>query len=134
MDRFRSLPLSNAEVVVIVMLTHEENEALTRVGPGTAMGNLMRQYWLPFLGSDMVEKDGQPHRVRLLGEDLVAFRDTQGQVGLVDHACPHRGAPMIFGRNQGQGLACIYHGWKFDVSGRCQDMSNLIWSHKPIRF
>ena len=104
------------------MLTHEENEALTRVGPGTAMGNLMRQYWLPFLGSDMVEKDGQPHRVRLLGEDLVAFRDTQGQVGLVDHACPHRGAPMIFGRNQGQGLACIYHGWKFDVSGQCQDM------------
>jgi len=104
------------------MLTHEENEALTRVGPGTPMGSLMRQYWMPFLGADQVVKDGQPHRVRLLGEDLVAFRDSQGNVGLVDHACPHRGAPMLFGRNQGEGLACVYHGWKFDVSGQCQDM------------
>ena len=92
------------------MLTQKDNETLTRVGPGTPMGNLMRQYWLPFLGAGEVVKDGQPHRVRLLEEDLVAFRDTSGNVGLVDHACPHRGAPMIFGRNQGEGLACIYHG------------------------
>ena len=104
------------------MLTHEENETLVRVGPGTAMGHLMRQYWIPFLGSSEVVKDSQPHRVRLLGEDLVAFRDSAGKVGLVDHACPHRGAPMVFGRNQEQGLACIYHGWKFDTTGQCQDM------------
>ena len=107
------------------MLTQKDNEALTRVGPGTPMGNLMRQYWLPFLGAGEVVKDGQPHRVRLLGEDLVAFRDTSGNVGLVDHACPHRGAPMIFGRNQGEGLACIYHGWKFDVDGNCVDMPSV---------
>lgn len=104
------------------MLTHEENETLVRVGPGTPMGTLMRQYWLPFLSASDVTKEGQPHRVRLLGEDLVAFRDGDGKVGLMDHACPHRGAPMVFGRNQDQGLTCIYHGWKFDVTGQCQDM------------
>lgn len=104
------------------MLTHEDNETLVRVGAGTPMGTLMRQYWLPFLKSSDVTKDGQPHRIRLLGEDLVAYRDSEGRVGLVDHACPHRGAPMVFGRNENSGLACIYHGWKFDVSGQCQDM------------
>lgn len=104
------------------MLSHEDNETLVRVGPGTGMGQLMRQYWIPFLGASEVVKDGQPHRVRLLGEDLVAFRDSAGQVGLVDHACPHRGAPMVFGRNQEQGLSCVYHGWKFDVTGQCKDM------------
>lgn len=104
------------------MLTHEDNETLVRVGPQTPMGTLMRQYWLPFLKSSDVAKDGQPHRIRLLGEDLVAWRDSENRVGLVDHACPHRGAPMVFGRNENNGLACIYHGWKFDVSGQCQDM------------
>lgn len=104
------------------MLSQEDNETLVRVGPGTAMGTLMRQYWIPFLGSGEVAKDGQPHRVRLLGEDLVAFRDSDGRVGLVDHACPHRGAPMVFGRNQEQGLSCAYHGWKFDVTGKCHGM------------
>lgn len=104
------------------MLSHENNETLVRVGPDTPMGQLMRQYWIPFLRSEDVEVDGQPHRVRLLGEDLVAFRDSAGRVGLVDHACPHRGAPMVFGRNENEGLRCVYHGWKFGVDGKCQEI------------
>jgi phenylpropionate dioxygenase-like ring-hydroxylating dioxygenase large terminal subunit len=104
------------------MLSQQDNETLTRVGPGTPMGQLMRQYWIPFLKSSDVERDGQPHRVRLLGEDLVAFRDSSGRLGLVDHACPHRGAPLLFARNEDNGLRCIYHGWKFGVDGRCQEM------------
>jgi phthalate 4,5-dioxygenase oxygenase subunit len=104
------------------MLSHEDNETLVRVGPGTPMGQLMRRYWIPFLKSEDVERDGQPHQVRLLGEDLVAFRDSEGRVGLVDQACPHRGAPMVFGRTEDGGLRCVYHGWKFDVDGRCREM------------
>ena len=104
------------------MLNHEDNERLVRVGPGTEMGNLMRLYWIPFLLSHNVEPDGQPYRVRLLGEELVAFRDSDGKVGLVDQACPHRGAPMVFARNEEKGLRCIYHGWKFDVNGACKEM------------
>jgi phthalate 4,5-dioxygenase len=104
------------------MLSSEDNERLVRVGPGTPMGRLMRLYWIPFLFSKDLEVDGQPQRVRLLTEDLVAFRDTHGQVGLVDYACPHRGAPMVFGRNEESGLRCVYHGWKFDAQGQCLDM------------
>lgn len=104
------------------MTSHEDNETLVRVGPGTAMGQLMRLYWIPFLASGDVVRDGQPHRVRLLGEDLVAFRDSEDRVGLVDHACPHRGAPMVFARNESGGIRCVYHGWKFAVDGRCQEM------------
>ena len=104
------------------MTSHEDNETLVRVGPGTAMGQLMRLYWIPFLASDDVAQDGQPHRVRLLGEDRVAFRDSEGRGGLVDHACPHRGAPMVFARNEAGGIRCVYHGWKFSVDGRCQEM------------
>lgn len=104
------------------MMNREDNERLTRVGPGTEMGRLMRLYWIPFLLSRDVPVDGQPYRVRLLGEDLVAFRDSEGKVGLVDHACPHRGAPMVFGRNEEGGLRCVYHGWKFSVEGRCLEM------------
>ncbi|OWT63575.1 Rieske 2Fe-2S domain-containing protein [Candidimonas nitroreducens] len=104
------------------MLKHEDNELLVRVGPKTAMGELMRLYWLPFLLSKDVPANGQPYRVRLLGEDLVAFRDSEGRVGLVDQACPHRGAPLVFARNEEGGLRCIYHGWKFSVDGRCHDM------------
>lgn len=104
------------------MTSHEDNEALVRVGPGTPMGQLMRQYWIPFLKASDVEADGAPHRVRLLGEDLVAFRETSGKVGLVDHACPHRGAPMVFARNEEGGIRCVYHGWKFNVDGKCEDM------------
>ncbi|MDX3906793.1 MAG: Rieske 2Fe-2S domain-containing protein [Pigmentiphaga sp.] len=104
------------------MLSREDNERLVRVGPGTEMGNLMRLYWIPFLASKDVQPDGQAYPVRLLGEDLVAFRDSDGRVGLVDYACPHRGAPMVFGRNEEAGLRCIYHGWKFGVDGQCLDM------------
>ncbi len=104
------------------MLTREDNESLVRVGPGTEMGRLMRLYWIPFLLSRDVPADAQPYRVRLLGEDLVAFRESDGQVGLVDHACPHRGAPMAFARNEEGGLRCVYHGWKFNTEGRCEEM------------
>ena len=89
------------------------------------MGDLLRQYWLPFLPStELPEPDGPPKKVRLLGEDLVAFRDTRGEVGLLAANCPHRGASLFFGRNEECGLRCVYHGWKFDVTGRCVDMPN----------
>ncbi|MGE0230754.1 MAG: Rieske 2Fe-2S domain-containing protein [Flavobacteriaceae bacterium] len=104
------------------MLSHEDNEALVRVGPGTPMGELFRLYWIPFFPAEDLERDGQPQKVRLLGEDLVVFRDTEGRVGLVDHVCPHRGAPMFFARNEDCGLRCVYHGWKFDVDGNTLDM------------
>ena len=105
------------------MLKPEDNERLVRVGPGTPAGNLYRRYWIPaLLASELPEKDGAPVRVRLLGEDLIAYRDTDDRVGLVDAFCPHRRAPMFFGRNEECGLRCVYHGWKFDVNGDCVDM------------
>ena len=107
------------------MLSESDNQLLTRVGPGTPMGELFRRFWLPALLSDeLPEPDCAPVRVRLLGEDLVAFRDTSGKVGLLDAYCPHRGAPLFFGRNEEAGLRCVYHGWKFDVDGSCVDMPN----------
>ncbi len=106
------------------MLSKEDNEALTRVGPGTIMGDLMRQYWLPFAYSSEVERDGPPQRVRLLGEDMILFRDSDGKLGLLGANCPHRGAGLFFGRNEEEGLRCVYHGWKFSVDGRCVDMPN----------
>jgi phenylpropionate dioxygenase-like ring-hydroxylating dioxygenase large terminal subunit len=105
------------------MLTKQDNEIMCRVGPTTMMGNLMRQFWIPVLTSqELVTPDCPPLRVRLLGEDLIAFRATSGAVGLVSHACPHRGASLFFGRNEEDGLRCVYHGWKFDVTGACVDM------------
>src|SRR5882672_1503979 len=104
------------------MLSLEDNERLVRVGKGTPLGELFRLYWIPFLPSKDLVKDGQPKRIRLLGEDLVAFRDSEGRVGLVDQACPHRGAPLIFARNEDCGLRCVYHGWKYDVTGAVVDM------------
>jgi phthalate 4,5-dioxygenase oxygenase subunit len=105
------------------MLAKEENDLLCRVGPGTAMGNLLRQYWFPAVPSfELPSPDCPPLRVRLLGEDLVAFRDSQGEVGLFVQACPHRGASLFFGRNEEVGLRCVYHGWKYDVTGQCVDM------------
>src|SRR5882757_6150544 len=121
------------------MLSREDNERLVRVGKGTPLGELLRLYWIPFLPSGDIVNDGQPKRIRLLGEDLVAFRDSEGRVGLVDQACPHRGAPLIFGRNEDCGLRCVYHGWKFDVTGAVTDMpaepvrcrtSSGIWSRR----
>ena len=105
------------------MLSVEDNELLSRVGPGTAMGDLMRQYWMPAIRSDeLPAPDCPPLRVKLLGEELIAFRTTSGEVGLMQNACPHRGASMFFGRNEEEGLRCVYHGWKFDVTGACVDM------------
>jgi phthalate 4,5-dioxygenase oxygenase subunit len=105
------------------MLSKEDNERLTRVSKGTPMGELMRRYWQPILlSSELPETDGAPVRVRVLGEDLIAFRDTSGRVGLVDAYCPHRRAPLFFGRNEECGLRCVYHGWKFDVDGKCVDL------------
>jgi len=105
------------------VLSVEDNEILTRVGPGTLMGNLLRRYWIPAcLSSEIAEPGSAPLRVRLLGEDLVAFRDTRGEVGLVAENCPHRGASLYFGRNEDCSLRCVYHGWAFDRNGDCTDM------------
>ncbi|MDA0240575.1 MAG: Rieske 2Fe-2S domain-containing protein [Proteobacteria bacterium] len=105
------------------MLRHDDNERLVRVGPGTPAGELFRRYWQPaLLASEVAETDGAPVRVRLLSEDLIAFRDSEGRVGLVDAYCPHRRAPMFYGRNEECGLRCVYHGWKFDVDGNCTDL------------
>ena len=107
------------------MLSREDNELLTRIGPDTAMGDTMRRYWIPaLLASELPEPDCPPVRVRLLGEDLVAFRDTLGRIGLLDEYCPHRRASLFFGRNEACGLRCVYHGWKYDVAGQCVDMMN----------
>ena len=105
------------------MLSREDNERITRTNAGTPMGEAFRRYWIPAaLSTELPQADGAPIRVRLLGEDLVAFRDTSGNVGLVTAFCPHRRAPMFFGRNEEHGLRCVYHGWKFDRSGACVDM------------
>jgi phenylpropionate dioxygenase-like ring-hydroxylating dioxygenase large terminal subunit len=107
------------------MLTKEENELLTRVGPGTPMGEVMRRYWIPaLLASELPASDCPPVRVKLLGEELVAFRDTEGRVGLLDEYCPHRLASLFLGRNEESGIRCVFHGWKFDVEGNCVDMPN----------
>jgi phthalate 4,5-dioxygenase oxygenase subunit len=107
------------------MLSRPENELLTRTGPGTAMGEAMRRYWIPaLLAREIAESDGPPVRVRLLGEDLVAFRDSDGRIGLLDEFCPHRRASLFFGRNEECGLRCVYHGWKFAVDGSCVDQLN----------
>src|SRR5215210_2311832 len=105
------------------MLSDKDNELLTRIGPDSAMGKLFRRFWhRALLPSELPSPDCPPIRFRILGEDLVAFRDTEGRVGFVAQACPHRGASLFFGRNEENGLRCVYHGWKFDVTGACVDM------------
>ena len=107
------------------MVSQVDNDILTRTGPGTAMGEVMRRYWMPaLLTVELPEPDCPPVRVRLLGEALVAFRDTSGQIGLLEEACPHRRASLFLGRNEENGLRCVFHGWKFDRHGRCLDMMN----------
>jgi nitrite reductase/ring-hydroxylating ferredoxin subunit len=101
----------------------ERNEELTRTGPGTLMGDLFRRYWIPaLLAEELAEPDGPPVRVQLLSEKLVGFRDTGGRLGLIDEFCAHRGVSLWFGRNEESGLRCAYHGWKYDVSGKCVDL------------
>jgi nitrite reductase/ring-hydroxylating ferredoxin subunit len=105
------------------MLSLSENALLTQTGVGTPMGALFRRFWHPvLLAEELSEADGAPVRLRVMGEDLVAFRDTQGQVGIIDALCPHRRAGMFFGRNAECGLRCVYHGWKFDVHGNCVEL------------
>ena len=107
------------------MLTAEENATLTRTGPRTPMGDVFRHYWMPaLLSRELPVPDCPPLRVKLLGEDFVAFRDSNGKAAIVDPRCPHRGADLFFGRNEECGLRCAYHGWKFDTQGRCVDIPN----------
>ena len=103
------------------MLNQADNELLTRVGRGTAMGAMLREYWVPACRSAKLEPDGAPERVRLFGENFVAFRATDGRVGFMQEACPHRCASLALARNEGNGLRCIFHGWKFSVEGKCVD-------------
>lgn len=108
------------------MLSREENELLVRVGPETGMGQVLRRFWMPaLLSSEVPQPDCPPVRVRLLGEDLVAFRDTNGRVALLDAYCPHRRASLFWGRNEECGIRCVYHGWKFDAEGQCIDIPNV---------
>ena len=101
----------------------EQNELLTRTGPGTPMGELFRRYWLPaLLAEELPEVDCPPVRVTMLGERLIAFRDTQNRYGLIDEFCAHRGVSLWFGRNEENGLRCSYHGWKYDVTGQCVEI------------
>jgi phenylpropionate dioxygenase-like ring-hydroxylating dioxygenase large terminal subunit len=105
------------------MLSAEDNETLVRVGEGTPMGQLMRRFWFPaLLSEEVAERDGRPARVRLLGENLVAFRDSEGRIGLLQENCPHRGASLALAVNEECGLRCLYHGWKFGVDGECLDI------------
>jgi phthalate 4,5-dioxygenase oxygenase subunit len=107
------------------MLTSDDNNLMCRISNGTVGGSMIREYWMPvFLSSELSETDGIPVRTTLLGESLVGFRDTNGRVGLIQSNCPHRGAPLYFGRNEERGIRCVYHGWKFDVDGNCVDMPN----------
>jgi phenylpropionate dioxygenase-like ring-hydroxylating dioxygenase large terminal subunit len=105
------------------MLTQEQNEFLTRTGPGTPMGELFRRYWIPaLLDCELPERDCPPVRVKLLGERLVAFRDSEGRLGMIDEFCAHRGVSLWFGRNEENGLRCPYHGWKYDYTGQCVEI------------
>ncbi len=105
------------------MLTKEQNERMCRVEGDAPMGQLMRRHWIPAcLSEEVPERDGKPVKVKLLGENLVAFRDSEGNVGLIDELCPHRRASLVYGRNEEGGLRCLYHGWKLDAKGQVVDM------------
>src|SRR5581483_10476839 len=107
------------------MLSEQDNDILCRVGPGTPMGELLRRFWLPvLLTEELPGPDCDPVSTRIMGEDLVVFRDTAGRPGVLDAYCPHRHARLFWGRNEERGLRCTYHGWKFDVDGQCVDMPN----------
>lgn len=111
----------------VAMFSGEEHELLSGTGRGSQMGTLIRRYWVPALLSEEVpEPDGAPVRVRLMGENLIAFRDSTGQVGLVGEYCPHRGASLFLGRNEDGGIRCSYHGWKYDVAGNVLEMPNCL--------
>jgi phenylpropionate dioxygenase-like ring-hydroxylating dioxygenase large terminal subunit len=105
------------------MLRAEDNKFLTEAGAGTGMGELLRRFWIPvLLSEELPEPDGEPKKITVLGEELLAFRDSRGVVGVIDQYCPHRGANLWLGRNEECGIRCVYHGWKFDTDGACVDM------------
>jgi len=104
-------------------MTHEENQLLTQTDPGTPMGAYLRSFWIPgMVLHEVPAADEPPVRLRLLGEDLVVFRDSEGRIGVLEELCPHRRASLFFGRNEDHGIRCVYHGWKFDTAGNCLDM------------
>ena len=105
------------------MLKKEQNDLLTQTNPGTPLGKMFRRYWLPaLLSEELVEPDGAPVRLQLLGEKLLAFRNTDGELGLIDEFCAHRGVSLWFGRNEENGIRCPYHGWKYDIRGQCVEV------------
>ena len=108
------------------MLSKEQNDLLTQTDADTPMGQYFRRFWQPVaLSEELPEPDGPPIRVTAMGESLVAFRDSEGRIGLIDSRCPHRGANLYYGRNEACGLRCVYHGWKFDVNGKAVDLPNV---------
>jgi phenylpropionate dioxygenase-like ring-hydroxylating dioxygenase large terminal subunit len=104
------------------MLSQEQNELLTRIEGDAPMGRMLRQYWVPAIRSEALKADGDPCRVRLFGQNFVAFRATDGRVAIFDEGCPHRGASLLLARNEDCALTCIFHGWKFHVSGKTVDV------------
>jgi phenylpropionate dioxygenase-like ring-hydroxylating dioxygenase large terminal subunit len=108
------------------MLAAADNEMLTRTGPGTPMGEFFRRFWQPVaLSRELREREGPPIRVSILGEKLIAFRDKEGRVGLTESKCPHRGADLYYGRNEDNGIRCVFHGWKFGLDGKAMDLPNV---------
>ena len=119
------------------MLSREQNDLLTQTGPGTPMGEYFRRFWLPVaLSEELYEPDSPPVRVNIMGQELVAFRDSEGELGVLDARSPHRGAHLFFGRNEDCGLRCVYHGWKFDRHGKAMELPNVAPDsnlHKTVR-
>jgi phthalate 4,5-dioxygenase oxygenase subunit len=108
------------------MLSRKDNDYLCRIGPGTPMGNVLRRFWTPVcLAADIPQRDGPPRPLRVFGEDFVAFRDTNGAVGVINERCMHRGASMAMARVEDCGIRCLYHGWKFSVDGTIQETPNI---------
>lgn len=101
------------------MLTAEQNELLTRVGPGTPAGELLRRYWHPVAIASDLSAENPTKFVRILGEELVLFRTPKGEAGLLEDRCSHRGASLCYGRVEDRGIACAYHGWLYDIRGNC---------------
>jgi len=116
------------------MVSKDENDVLTSAGPGTLMGTLFRRYWIPIMCADeLAAPDCPPVRVTVLCEQLVAFRDTAGRIGLIDEFCAHRGVSLWFGRNEESGLRCAYHGWKYDVTGQCVELPSVPGLCKEVK-
>ncbi len=103
------------------MLTKEQNDLLTQTGPGTPCGEFLRSYWQPIAAAEEMPPGGDPLPIRIMSEDLVLFRDDKDRLGLIQQFCPHRGTDLSYGRVEDGGLRCLYHGWLFDIHGKCID-------------